>query len=562
MKKILILFFSFSIVVGCVIHDDTKGINDQNTSIKISKLNNIAGKMNLYSGGYSAQPIQNQFGSLYSTYFIVDALMRINYNFSEHEIESIKRFLEKEYDNLLNENNTNLIFDLYYYVALNSMFNMKINNHKNEISNLLKNLKSISGSYYYEYSDLRVDDFSEINKISSTYYAVKIEKYLNMNPDIQTIKWSENILNESLKNKVDVRFISVLLKLGDELEIDYDKKLIQDLYKDDISQILIESNQLLEIDVVIELAGHLDRDYEPDELFWGKINRNQNGDGGWGYDLSEFSDEQATNIVIKIHDHYNKEVKNIEGIKDFLLEQKSFFGGFSPMFKSAFDINSTFYILYLNNKYGLENRNIEKIRGLVNSSLDNFQELSSINKNRVLLINDILKFNIPYTEYINSQKWGLYEGVSDETLISAFYYSEVLSEYEENDLHFEKNIEEYIERKAIKDEFNLNIYLIVENIKLSFQTIKSEEVMKVLYVNNLDVERFMEGTEGMFLISNLLLNIKREEVSNKELYDSLLKDLKQKTIDLEKMIVSLDAPLNLADLYYLEKLKQNYLISR
>jgi hypothetical protein len=251
---------------------------------------------------------------------------------------------------------------------------------------------------------------------------------------------------------------------------------------------------------------------------------------------------------MKIHNLFNLNLHKTDEMKQTLIEQKSFFGGFSPMYRSNINFNSSRIIYYLNSLYNIPIDKKDEFKILVSQNLKDFKNHSSATKYSLLALCKYLNLNIDKDIYLDKDLWGLTGEFDLQNLKDGYYFSQALSEYKVLDMEFNLMTEKYLDKILLEPKLSIKEYFILQNIKNSYGEINPNDIVEVVYTNSKDILNMLEDTESLYLVYNIL--------NDMHINNDFREEMNKALSNLENKIHSKSNQLNLFDLFYYEKIKK------
>jgi hypothetical protein len=527
----------------------------------IDKYISLISKMDLPQGGYSVQPVQHQYGTLYSTSYILNTLKLLDYNVQKETLKNLESFSNTEISKIVNKDNTNLVYDLFYYAEIQDLLGIQ-NRSSDNVAIALNMLEEEDGSYYSNIREKSNKLVAEEDRIPSMYRALFVKKALGLSISQANIDWVNKQYNKVIETSTELGLLLNLLKSMELLGLDYDKEQLLSKSMHEIAKKMEESNTVLEAADALELAKMLGFNISPTESFWKKIASRQNEDGAWSYDFGPFSEEQGTYIVVNTYHQFNREIPNKVVLLNTLLEQNSFFGGYSSMYQSDLDLNSTYYIVYLNNLFHIKLKNIEKTNEVLKRRYKDLKNLTSHEKYRLLFLkrmlgsNELLPQNLIFAEWV-TEKANI---IDTNNILDVYFYclsSKELGSIINHD-EIERQINSFYNLLLSEQVTNANIgtVLLTLNTLIMFQDeLDGEKSIAMLgsYIDQIS-EILKNEPFGIFLLKNIM-DLIQVDMSGNPTYAIINTMLNDAITRLQDKLASSSAPLQLADLYYYERIR-------
>ncbi|GIN63004.1 hypothetical protein J27TS8_29970 [Robertmurraya siralis] len=404
---ILILIIHILILISCDNEKDTKKeivkveeesdvhnldteINETYLSILNEKYFSLIGKLDMDYGGYSIEPLQHQYGNLYSSYFLLNTKDILHEEINSSERNILKEFVSEQIKLIDNKSNPNVVYDLYYGTEILKMINYRDFVILKNIYDKLMKFQLEDGSFVSSYEEID-KNISDENKITSTVMAISILNTSNKEIPEKTIEWLKKTWNQIDKTDINISKLRKIIEgfemsdARDKSEINKEIELFRTFYLNALKGNSDNGTLLYALQDAIYLDKIFEFNLTPSVELIERIYKEQNKDGGWNIFLDDFSEEQGTEVAVKVLNHFNFDIPYQDLLSKTVNEQKSINGGYAPIIQKEFSLKNTSYIYFSSQKLGLKyhrkDETFEIIQDIMSSdySLYTSEELLQLN---------------------------------------------------------------------------------------------------------------------------------------------------------------------------------------
>ncbi|WP_107838051.1 prenyltransferase/squalene oxidase repeat-containing protein [Metasolibacillus meyeri] len=494
----------------------------------------LKNKLLMPEGQISIQPYQHQFGTLYSTYFMVKSLLLLEYQFDESEKNDLKSFLFKDLEVLKNQSdNINQMNDLFYAMELIKMLKLKIDKDEIAVFEVILNELLLDNGAYR--SNLEVEDDKGV-LIYSTSQAIAILHHLNLEVSEHTKAWLVKAVQDW---NIESEEFNAILNGYQALErIGMKKSIPKEMYDTFIRKLNKQDNWNL-FDMNIYMGWSKYTGYQAPDLekkLYNLLVQNQNEDLGWHVFFDENSEEQGILIAIEFLQYLDSEVNGKEGLRNTLLLQQGTNGGFSPLFKTVPSLENMFFVYHIDQLL-----NINDSKQKINMDSLPF-DMTSANAFETY-------YFVALSKMVNSDI-----DVKNQKLIKEKINSEVIPRGDFRDLYFYFKTLNLLGNDLLK-EFSLRELWNKQKKELTFEEslfllnvldltneLTQEDTLLLIQSFKTEIDDAVEEPIVAYLLSNLLFNSEEFEMFFEQLKLSANNNLEKQVKENE--------PLSLIQLYY------------